>query len=77
MQSCVETPRLIMDFSSGAHIRAPSLKRGKSDSGLNERVSLNLVEQIFLNMFGFVLFRFDFGISFGSMLLLNSIAAWI
>lgn len=34
-----------MDFHSGeprAHIRAPSLKRGKNDNGLNERVSLKL-----------------------------------
>lgn len=33
-----------MDFNSGeqrTHIRAPSLKRGKSDNGLNERVSFD------------------------------------
>lgn len=35
-----------MDFNSGeprAHIRAPSLKRGKNDNGLNERVSFDFV----------------------------------
>lgn len=39
----VETPT--MDLNSGeprAHIRAPSLKRGKSDNGLNERVSFKV-----------------------------------
>lgn len=37
-----------MDFHSGAHIRAPSLKRGKNDSGLNERVSFKLYCAIFI-----------------------------
>ncbi|XP_055295668.1 mitogen-activated protein kinase-binding protein 1 isoform X6 [Sitodiplosis mosellana] len=35
-----------MDFNSGeprAHIRAPSLKRGKNDNGLNERIKLKKV----------------------------------
>lgn len=42
-----------MDFQSGAHIRAPSLKRGKNDNGLNERVS-----STFLAWISFVLSSF-------------------
>lgn len=39
-----------MDFHSSeprAHIRAPSLKRGKSDNGLNERVSARIIFYLF------------------------------